>query len=96
MFSASNAARKLTTCFAFSLVMVHPKLKRAQKIDLDDISSAIPEAIKGAPVNLRQPEGWIYSEKGISHIDEWPNIQDYVVPVSWKETPFCLPAEGGR
>ena len=25
MFSASNAARKLTTCFAFSLVTVHPK-----------------------------------------------------------------------
>ena len=29
MFSASNAARKLTTCFAFSLVMVHPKSARA-------------------------------------------------------------------
>ena len=49
---------------------IQKAIKRAQKIDLDDISSAIPEAIKGAPVNLRQPEGWIYSEKGISHIDE--------------------------
>lgn len=49
---------------------IQKAIKRAQKIDLDDLSGAIPEAIKGAPANLRQPEGWIYSEKGISHIDE--------------------------
>ena len=30
----------------------------------------IPEAIPGAPIHLRQPEGWIYSDKGISRIDE--------------------------
>ena len=44
-------------------------IKKAEKIDLDE-PEPIPEAIKGAPVALRQPEGWIYSEKGISHIDE--------------------------
>lgn len=44
-------------------------LKGAEKIDLDEPED-IPEAVKGAPVNLRQPEGWIYSDKGISHIDE--------------------------
>lgn len=44
-------------------------LKGAEKIDLDE-PEVIPEAVQGAPVNLRQPEGWIYSEKGISHIDE--------------------------
>ena len=49
---------------------VQKAIGRAQRLDLDDLSDAIPEAIKGAPMNLRQPEGWIYSEKGISHIDE--------------------------
>lgn len=44
-------------------------LKGAEKIDLDE-PEVIPEAVQGAPVNLRQPEGWIYSDKGISHIDE--------------------------
>ena len=45
-------------------------IMNAKKIDLDRITDIIPEAVKGAPVNLRQPEGWIYSESGISHIDE--------------------------
>ena len=45
-------------------------IRGAKKLQLDEISEIIPEAVRGAPVNLRQPEGWIYSEKGISHIDE--------------------------
>ena len=45
-------------------------IRGAKKVELDEISEIIPEAVKGAPVNLRQPEGWLYSEKGISHIDE--------------------------
>ena len=49
---------------------IQKELRRAKKVELDDITDIIPEAIKGAPVNLRQPEGWIYSEQGISHIDE--------------------------
>nr|WP_325300216.1 DUF927 domain-containing protein [uncultured Dysosmobacter sp.] len=44
-------------------------LQKAERIDLDQPED-IPEAIQGAPMNLRQPEGWIYSEKGISQIDE--------------------------
>lgn len=44
-------------------------IQGAEKIDLDE-PEEIPEAVKGAPVNLRQPEGWIYSDKGISQIDE--------------------------
>lgn len=44
-------------------------IAKAEKIDLT-APEAIPEAVAGAPVNLRQPEGWIYSERGISHIDE--------------------------
>lgn len=44
-------------------------IQGAEKIDLDE-PEEIQEAVKGAPVNLRQPEGWIYSDKGISRIDE--------------------------
>ena len=44
-------------------------IQGAEKIDLDE-PEEIPESVKGAPVNLRQPEGWIYSDKGISRIDE--------------------------
>ena len=48
--------------------MIRDALKGAEEIDLD--AEQIPEAITGAPINLRQPEGWVYSEKGISVIDE--------------------------
>lgn len=44
-------------------------MKRAEKIDLEE-PEVIPEAVQGAPVNLRQPEGWLYSDKGISQISE--------------------------
>lgn len=44
-------------------------VKNAKPIDLDE-PEVIPEAIKGAPVNLIIPEGWKYSEKGISRFDE--------------------------
>lgn len=44
-------------------------LQGAQPIDLSKPQEDIPEAVKGAPVNLRQPEGWTYSEDGISRID---------------------------
>jgi hypothetical protein len=47
---------------------IRKAISNAEAIDLDE--DAIPEAVEGAPVNLRQPEGWIYSEKGISRIDE--------------------------
>lgn len=43
-------------------------LEVAKKVDLEEENTA--EAIPGAPKNLRQPEGWIYSEKGISLIEE--------------------------
>lgn len=49
---------------------IQDSLSAAKKIDLTKISEIIPEAIKGAPVNLRQPNGWIFSEYGISKIDE--------------------------
>lgn len=43
-------------------------IKNAEPVDLD--AEEVPESVEGAPVNLRQPEGWIYSDKGISKIDE--------------------------
>ena len=64
---------------------IQKAIKHAQKIDLDDLSGAIPEAVKGAPVNLRQPEGWMYSEKGISHIDE-----KKAIPTMVCRTPIIL------
>lgn len=63
--------------------MIRDALQGAEPIDLD--VEQIPEAIVGAPINLRQPEGWIYSEKGISVIDE----KQYT-PVSVCRTPIIL------
>lgn len=48
--------------------LIKSALSAAKKIDLGNVVDIIPEAIQGAPMNLRQPEGWLYSEKGISHI----------------------------
>lgn len=42
-------------------------LKEAEEVNLEAMN--IPVAIEDAPIQLRQPEGWIYSEKGISVID---------------------------
>ena len=49
---------------------VMSSMEAAERIDISRVEEAIPSAIQGAPVLLRQPEGWIYSEKGISIIDE--------------------------
>lgn len=50
--------------------MIMDAIKAAKKLDINDLSDTIPEVIKGAPVNLRQPKGWIYSEQGIQKIDK--------------------------
>lgn len=60
-------------------------ITEAEKIDLEKISEIIPEAIKDAPVSLRQPEGWLYSDKGISHIDE-----KKMIPTMICRTPIIL------
>ena len=65
--------------------MSQKALRGAKKLELADISEVIPEAVKGAPVNLRQPEGWIYSEKGIRHIDE-----KKAIPTMVCRTPIIL------
>ena len=58
-------------------------ISNAKAIDIDEES--IPEVLPGAPVNLRQPEGWIYSDKGISKIDE-----KKFTPVTVCRTPIIL------
>lgn len=63
--------------------LIKEALKGAERIDLD--AQLTPESIEGAPINLRQPEGWIYSEKGISAID-----QKTYAPVSVCRTPIIL------
>ncbi len=63
--------------------LIREALKAAEHIDLD--KQLTPEAIEGAPINLRQPEGWIYSEKGISAID-----QKTYTPVGVCRTPIIL------
>lgn len=48
--------------------MIRDTIAHAEAIDYR--REQIPEAIAGAPLNLRQPQGWIYSDQGISRIDE--------------------------
>lgn len=64
---------------------IQKALQKAQKIGLDDMADIIPEAVQGAPMNLRQPHGWSYSEKGISHIDE-----KKMIPAMVCRTPIIL------
>ena len=62
---------------------IRAAISNAQVIDIDE--ELIPEVLPGAPVNLRQPEGWIYSDKGISKIDE-----KKFTPVTVCRTPIIL------
>ena len=65
--------------------MINKALREAKKLDLDSLGDTIPEAVRGAPVNLRQPQGWKYSENGIQKFDE----KTYV-PVTVCRTPIIL------
>lgn len=49
---------------------VQAALDGAKLINLKQLNEVIPTAVEGAPIRLRQPVGWIYSEKGIASIDE--------------------------
>lgn len=40
-------------------------IENAKLIDLDHLDEAIPESVKGMPVNLRIPEPWVLSDKGV-------------------------------
>lgn len=60
---------------------IRDALHAAKRLDITNIEVAI----KDAPVHLRQPEGWIYSDKGISMID-----QKTFEPVCICRTPIIL------
>lgn len=49
---------------------IRAQLGRAIAVNVQNPTESIPEAIPGEPVHLRQPEGFIYSDKGISIIEE--------------------------
>lgn len=63
--------------------LIRQLLDSAERINLEEY--LLPEAIAGAPITLRQPEGYIYSDKGISIID-----QKTLRPVSVCRTPIIL------
>ena len=47
--------------------LIREALKRAKAVDLE--AEMREEPITGAPLSLRTPEGWLFSDKGISGID---------------------------
>lgn len=47
--------------------LIREALKRAKTVDLE--AEMREEPITGAPLSLRTPEGWLFSDKGISWID---------------------------
>ncbi|MDD3251785.1 MAG: DUF927 domain-containing protein [Lachnospiraceae bacterium] len=65
--------------------LISQALKDAKELDINDLAETIPEAVKGAPVNLRQPAGWLYDEGGIRRIDEKTSM-----PVLVCRTPIIL------
>lgn len=48
--------------------LVRSALSSAEPVDF--LSENIPIAIEGAPIHLRQPKGWMYSDEGIFKLDE--------------------------
>lgn len=64
-YGAEDAALKIRTAFEYA-------------VKEDIYADTIPEAICGAPVNLRQPKGWTYSDSGISRFNEKTFAQEIV------------------
>ncbi|MCD8069028.1 MAG: DUF927 domain-containing protein, partial [Lachnospiraceae bacterium] len=65
--------------------MIHKALKEANGIEIEKASGTASEMIRGIPVNLRQPDGWVYSDEGIFWLDEKNNT-----PVMVCRTPIIL------
>lgn len=49
---------------------IQEAIGKAEEIDISSFTDTIPEVIKDAPIKLREPKGWTYSDNGICHIDE--------------------------
>lgn len=63
--------------------LIRDTIAATKPVDLDQM--LMPEAIPGAPLNLRQPEGWLYSDHGVSAIDQKTDV-----PVTICRTPIIL------
>ncbi len=63
--------------------LIRSLLAQAEPINLD--AELTPEIIPGAPIRLRQPEGFIYSDKGVSSIDPKTGT-----PANFCRTPIIL------
>lgn len=63
--------------------LIREALKRAKAVDLE--AETREEPITGAPISLRTPEGWLFSDKGISWIDPKTHT-----PASVCRTPILL------
>lgn len=48
---------------------IEAALHAAEEIELDRLDESLPEAIPGAPLHLRQPDGWRYDADGIFFAD---------------------------
>lgn len=54
---------------------IHQAISNAIKVDIYDVKSTIPTVIDDAPIQLRQPEGFKYSDEGIfNYKDNIPNL----------------------
>lgn len=63
--------------------LIRSLLEKAKRINLE--AELMPDIIPGAPIRLRQPEGFIYSAKGISEIN-----QKTMTPALVCRTPIIL------
>lgn len=63
--------------------LIHEALKKAKPVDLK--LELQEETASGAPISLRTPEGWLFSDKGISWIDPKTHT-----PASVCRTPIIL------
>ena len=64
---------------------INELIAKAKEVDLRALDDDVPVAIQDAPKHLRQPEGWIYSDKGISSIDP-----DTLIPKNVCRTPIII------
>ena len=48
--------------------LIRDAIGEAKEVDL--LAEDVPEPMDGAPIGLRQPEGWLFSDRGISAVNE--------------------------
>lgn len=69
---------------------IRASLDNAAPLDLARLTETIPTAVEGAPIRLRQPEGWIFSERASA-----PSTKRPPPPMSSAAPPSSSPAACG-